>query len=568
MEMAEMIRTARGEAEVDLLITNCLLVNVLSGRVHPASVAIAGGVIVGLDREYRAKKTLDLGGRYLAPGLIDAHVHLESSMVTVPQFASAVVPRGTTTVITDCHEIANVMGLDGVRYMMRSSTGIPLDVFVMLPPCVPATPLETAGAKLEADDLVEMVDDPMVIGLGELMNFPGTIAGAPDVLAKLKVFRGMPVDGHAPGLSGHDLSAYIAAGPDSDHECTTAAEAEEKLQKGMYILAREGTGARNLLDLFPVANADNSRRFCLCTDDRHPQDLLERGHIDSMLRMLVEAGASPVTAVQMATVNSASRFGLAGRGAVAVGYGADMVVFDDLEQFEVTAVIKDGEVVAETGALKRAPGEGPAVSPSFNVSGFSAERLRLPAEGREVRVIGLVPRQIVTETVTAEAPVLDGNAVTDPSADLLKIAVVERHRGTGNVAVSFTRGFGLKSGALASSVAHDSHNVVVVGCSDSDMAAAVERVVNLNGGQVVVAGGEVKAEVALPVAGLMSTGPVEEVAAAVEGLNRAASDLGCVPEDPFMTMSFLALPVIPELKLTDRGLVDVNRFDFVSPFSG
>jgi adenine deaminase len=446
---------------------------------------------------------------------------------------------------------------------MDSSARTPMDVFVMLPSCVPATPLETAGAALEAADLATMLDDPRVIGLGELMNFPGTIACAPDILAKLELFSGRPVDGHAPGLSGKDLSAYIAAGPDSDHECMTATEAEEKLQKGMYVFMREGTGARNLLDLLPAANSDNNRRCCFCTDDRHPADLLERGHIDSMLRMAVTAGVSPLTAVQMATVNTARRFGLAGRGAVAVGYRADMVVFDDLEDLEVSMVFKGGQVAAQGGRLTQAPAETLPTVSSFNVAEFSAGRLRLRASGKTARVIGVVPGQIVTEALSVEAHVEEGNAVADPSVDLLKIAVVERHKGTGNIGVSFVRGFGLRSGALASSVAHDSHNVVVVGCSDDDMAAAVQRVIEMGGGQVVAAQGEVKAELALPIAGLMSPLPVADVAREVEGLNRSAAGLGCILDDPFMTMSFLALPVIPRLKLTDKGLVDVEKFAFV-----
>ncbi len=567
MELGERIKAARGEGEVDLLLVNCLLVDVLSGRVHPASVAVSGGVVVGLDGGYTAKRTIDLGGRYLAPGLIDAHVHLESSMVTVGQFARAVVPRGTTSVVTDCHEIANVMGVEGIRYIMRSAEEAPMDVFVMLPSCVPATPLETSGASLEAGDLAPLMVEPGVIGLGELMNFPGTVAGAPDVLAKLELFKDMPVDGHAPGLSGRDLAAYIAAGPDSDHECTTAQEAEEKLQKGMYILMREGTGARNLLDLLPVANSDNSRRCCLCIDDRHPGDLLERGHIDSMLRMLVKAGVSPMTAIQMATLNTAARFRLRDRGAVGVGYRADLVAFDDLEEFSAFIVVKDGEVVVEGGELKEPPGEGPEAGSSFRVEGFSANSLEVAAAGERVRVIGIVPEQIVTAALTEQVVVDGGKAVADPSVDLLKIAVVERHRGTGNVGVAFVRGFGLQAGALASSVAHDSHNIVVVGAADSDMVAAVERVIQMQGGQAVAAGGGIKAELPLPIAGLMSRLPVGEAASRVEALNSAASELGCVLEDPFMTMSFLALPVIPELKLTDRGLVDVGKFDFVSVFA-
>ncbi len=566
MERERMIRLARGEGEVDLLLTNCLLVNVLSGRVHPASVAVADGFIVGLDGGYSAAETIDLGGMYLAPGLMDAHIHLESAMLTVPEFARTVVPHGTTTVVTDCHEIANVMGLEGIRYMMESAKGAPLNVFVMLPPCVPATPLETSGAVLEAADLAKLKSEPGVIGLGELMNFPGTIGGDPGVMAKLALFEGMPVDGHAPGLSGKDLSAYIAAGPDSDHEATTAPEAEEKLQKGMYVFMRQGTSAMNLLDLLPVANAANSSRCCLCVDDRHPADLIETGHIDSLLKLAVGAGVSPMTAIQMATLNTARRFGLAALGAIAPGYRADMVVFEDLEALEVTKVFKDGRLVASGGALQVEPGEAPALGSSFKVAGFGPDRLRLEGEGM-ARVIGVVPGQIVTESLVVEVPFEGGAAVADPSRDILKIAVVERHKGTGNVGVAFVRGFGLKSGALASSVAHDSHNIVVVGCSDGDMVSAVEKVVEMGGGQVVVSGGKVMAAVALPIGGLMSPLPAAEVAAGAEELDSQAERLGCELNDAFMTMSFLALPVIPSLKLTDRGLVDVNTFDFVSPFA-
>lgn len=552
---------------MDLLITNCRLVDVLAGKVTPASVAVDGGIVVGMDEGYAAKETVDLGGRYLAPGLLDAHVHIESSMLTVPGFASAVIPRGTTGVVTDCHEIANVMGLAGVRYMMESAVSSPMDVFVMLPSCVPATPFETSGAALGAGELAELAGHPLVLGLGELMNFPGAVSGAPDVLAKLELFEGRPVDGHAPGLTGKDLSAYIAAGPDSDHECAGPVEAAEKLRKGMYIFMREGTSARNLLALLPAVNPENSRRFCLCTDDRHPGDLFARGHIDSMLAMLVEAGVPPVTAVQMATINTARRFGLAGRGAVSIGYRADMVAFDDLEEFRAAIVFKAGARVAADGEMLVSPGGGPRVESTFDVSGFGPERLELEAKGDRVRVIGVVPEQVMTDALVRDAVVRDGLAVADPGSDLLKVAVVERHRGTGNVAVSFVKGFGLKAGAIASSVAHDSHNVVAVGSEDGDIATAVRRVVEMGGGHVVSRGGEVREELALPIAGLMSPRPAVEVAAIVERLNSAAADLGCPLEDPFMTMSFLSLPVIPELKITDRGLFDVGRFDFVGRFA-
>lgn len=566
MKLDDRIKRARGNEEVDLLLENCLLVNVLSGRVQKTSVAVAGDTVVGLGGSYRARETMDLGGRYLAPGFMDVHVHLESSMISVPQFAAAVVPKGTLAVCTDCHEIANVMGLDGLRYMVESGAGTPLDIFVMLPPCVPATHLESSGARLEAEDLRTLRGEPWVIGLGEMMNFPGTIAGDPGILDKIMLFPEGPVEGHAPGLTGEDLCAYIAAGPDSEHECTTAAEAEEKLQKGMYIYLREGTGARNLLDLLPVVNDLNRHRCCFCTDDRSPSDLLDRGHMDSILGMAVDAGVSPVGAIQMATLNSFNRLGLTRRGAVSVGYRADMVVLDDLAGMNVSIVFKDGRLVARDGELVAPPGEAPDTGSTFHLKDFSAGRLEIAAAGRVARSIGVVPGQIVTESLSVEVKESGGMAVSDTGRDILKLAVVERHRGTGNVGLAFVRGFGLKNGALASSVAHDSHNIVAVGCSDEEMARAVERVVEMRGGQVVVSGREVVAELALPIAGLMSGLPAGEAASAVEELNRSAEGLGCALTDPFMTMSFLALPVIPELKLTDMGLVDVEKFDFVDLF--
>ena len=566
MEKSERIRYARGGAPADMALDNCMLVNVLSGEVHPASVAVAGGLVVGIEGKYPAEERIDLEGRYLAPGFMDAHVHIESSMVTLPQFAAAVVPRGTTSVFTDCHEIANVLGLAGVEYILNSAATIPMDVYVMLPSCVPATPLETSGAVLEAEDLRALVGSPRVCGLGELMNFPGTIAGDPSILAKLALFPEGPVDGHAPGLSGQDLSAYIAAGPDSEHECTTAREAREKLGKGMYIFLREGTEARNLIDLLPVRNEFNNDRLCLCTDDRHPADLMERGHMDSMLEKAVQAGVPAVSAIQMATINTARRFRLPDRGGVAPGFAADLVVLEDLKSFRPVAVYKDGRRVASDGELAAEPGGEVSVGSTFNVRDFSAARLEVRGSGI-MRVIEVVPGQIVTGSGLAEASVEGGRAVSDPARDLLKIAVVERHRGTGNLGVGFVRGFGLRSGALASSVAHDSHNVVVVGCSDEDMAAAVQALVAMEGGQVVVSGGKVRASLALPIAGLMSPLPLNEVAAGVESLNAVAAELGCSLPDPFMAMSFLALPVIPELKLTDRGLVDVSGFAHVDLFA-
>ncbi len=566
--LAERIRVARGEAPADLVLRGARLVNVFSGEVHPADVAIYAGRIVGLGH-YTAREEIDLQGRFLCPGLIDGHVHLESAMVHPAEFARAVLPHGTTTVIADPHEIANVLGLEGIRYLLEATSGLPLNVYLMAPSCVPASPLETAGAELSAADLEVLLREERILGLAEMMNFPGVVHGVPEVLAKLEVARGRPVDGHAPGLSGRDLCAYIAAGIGSDHECTTLNEALEKLRLGMAVMIREGSTARNLNDLLPLVMPGNASHCFFVSDDRHPADLLERGHMDAILRQAQPHELlPPVTLVQMATLNTARHFRLWDLGAIAPGYRADMVVVDDLETFEVSMVFKDGRPVAQSGALlgEALPEERPIPPSTFHVADLRAERFAVPAGGSRLRVIGLVPGQVVTRALWEEPRVEDGRAVADPERDLLKLAVVERHRGSGRVGLGFVRGFGLKRGALASSVAHDSHNIVVVGCSDGEMAAAAEAVVRMGGGQVAVAGERVLAELPLPIAGLMSDRPLEEVRARLEALNRAARELGCPLDSPLMSLSFLALVVIPELKLSDRGLVDVQRFDFVPLF--
>lgn len=563
--LAERIRVARGEAPADLVLRNARLVNVFSGEVHLADVAVYAGRIVGLSH-YTAREEIDLQGRFLCPGLIDGHVHLESAMVHPAEFARAVLPHGTTTVIADPHEIANVLGLEGIRYLLEATSGLPLNVYLMAPSCVPASPLETAGAELSAADLEVLLREERILGLAEMMNFPGVVQGVPEVLAKLEVARGRLVDGHAPGLSGRDLCAYVAAGIGSDHECTTLNEALEKLRLGMAVMIREGSTAHNLNDLLPLVMPGNASHCFFVSDDRHPADLLERGHIDAILRQAQPHELlPPVTLVQMATLNTARHFRLWDLGGIAPGYRADMVVVNDLETFEVSMVFKDGQPVAQSGALlgEALPEERPIPPSTFHVADLRAERLAVPAGGSRLRVIGLVPGQVVTRSLWEEPRVEDGWAVADPERDLLKLAVVERHRGSGRVGLGFVRGFGLKRGALASSVAHDSHNIVVVGCSDGEMAAAAEAVVRMGGGQVAVAGERVLAELPLPIAGLMSDRPLEEVRARLEALNRAARELGCSLDSPLMSLSFLALVVIPELKLSDRGLVDVQRFDFV-----
>jgi adenine deaminase len=572
--LEECIRVALGEEPADVVLRNARLVNVFSGEVRPADVAIYGGRIVGIG-DYAGREEIDLKGHYLCPGFIDGHVHLESSMVHPAEFARAVVPRGTTTVVADPHEIANVLGVAGVRYMLEATANLPLNVYLMAPSCVPSSPLETAGASLAAVDLEALFQEERILGLAEMMNFPGVLHRVPEVLEKLRVARGRPVDGHAPGLSGKELCAYITAGIGSDHECTSLAEALEKLRLGMAIMIREGSTAHNLDDLLPLIMPGNAAACFFVSDDRHPADLLSRGHMDAILRQAQRQELlPPVTLVQMVTLNPARYFHLQDLGVVAPGYRADLVVLDNLDalraedSFRVGMVFKDGRLVAREGAiLEEALPGGRLIPPAaFHVADFSAERLAVPAQGKRIRVIEVVPGQVVTRAAVEEARVEAGLAVADPERDLLKIAVVERHHGSGNIGLGFVRGFGLKQGAIASSVSHDSHNIVVVGCSDAEMARAVETIVQMRGGQVVVAGTEVLAALALPIAGLMSDRPLGEVHDWVKELNATAQRLGCTLESPLMTMSFLALVVIPELKLSDRGLVDVKVFDFVPLF--
>jgi adenine deaminase len=562
----KLIEVARGDAPADTLLKNARLVNVRSAEIHDADIAIYDGRIAGFG-EYEAGETIDLKGAHVCPGLIDAHMHIESSMVTVPEFARAVVPQGTTTVVTDPHEIANVLGVPGMRYMLDSSDGLPLRVFAMASSCVPATHMETAGATLDASDLQPLFEHPRVIGLAEVMNFPGVFLGAPEVLAKIEAAGDRPVDGHAPGLSGLLLNAYTAAGIGSDHECTQLEEAREKLRRGMHIFMREGTTARNLKELLPLVTPANAAFCSFCTDDRHPEDLLDEGHIDSLVRMAIAEGLDPITAIQMATINTAGYFGLRGLGMLAPGYRADLVVFDDLSDFRARLVFSEGRVVAEDGEYSGArpvppppPGSGVQVK-------WEAVDFGVTAQGDAgVRVIQAIPGQIVTGQSVERPKIEDGRAVQDPERDLLKIAVIERHRATGNLGLGFVRGFGLKRGAIASTVAHDNHNIVVVGASDADMMAAARAVAELGGGQAVVADGQVLAAVPLPIAGLMSDLPLEQVRDRVEAMGKAARQLGGTLPDPLMTMSFLALAVIPELKITDHGLVDVTEFKPVPLF--
>jgi adenine deaminase len=560
------LKAARGEIPADLVLAGAQVACVYSGEWLQTDVAIFDGVIIGMG-DYPGPR-VDISGRYLLPGLIDGHLHLESSMLTPRELAQALLPLGTTTLVADPHEIANVWGTKGLDYILAASEGLPLDLFFMLSSCVPATPLETAGARLEAADLQPYVSHPRVLGLAEVMNFPGVVAGDPGLLEKIALFPHRPVDGHAPLLSGKDLNAYRMAKIGSDHECTQAGEAQEKLRLGMRIMLREGSLAKNLTDLLPVVTPASLRRTMLVTDDCHPEDLLENGHLNHLLRLAVSRGLDPLAAITMATLNPAEYFQLRDRGALSPGLAADLVVVEDLQTFRIDKVLKNGRVVVDGGGLvsglELPP--CPAPPPTMRVKMPGPDSFFPAATGDLVKVIGLIPGQLLTEKRVLPAPVQNGRLATDPARDLLKLAVVERHHGSGNLGLGLVQGFGLQRGALASSVAHDSHNIVVVGVNEMDMLLAVEHLVKLKGGLAVVAGGKVLADLALPIAGLISPEPLKAVAAAYRRLQEAYLKLGGGLPDPFMALSFLALPVIPALKLTDLGLVDVNKFQVVPLF--
>ncbi|HRY43219.1 MAG TPA: adenine deaminase [Thermoanaerobaculia bacterium] len=573
LPLAAFVDAARGSVPADLVFRNARVVNVLTGEIHEETVGVAGDRVLGFGpyRAARPENEIDLKGAFLAPAFWDAHIHVESTMTTPPVFARLAAAHGTAAVVTDPHEIANVRGAEGLEAFLASADGLPVELHVMLPSCVPATHLETAGADLGPADLARFYGRKNVLGLAEMMNVPGFLFGDPNVRAKVEdaASRGLAIDGHSPLLSGLDLNAYVGAGIRTDHECLGREEAAEKVRRGMSIWIREGTAAKNLDDLLPLVNATNSERFAFATDDRHPWDLLTHGHVDHHVRRAIALGLDPVLAFRLASLSAARHYGFRDRGAVAPGYRADLITFESLDDVRPDLVVLGGRRVAQGGKLLvDVPSRGIPEGPSFRVDGFDASRLRLPAEpGARVRVIEVHPGSLATGASTAEAHVVDGAAAADPSRDLAKLAVVERHRGTGNVGVSFARGFGLARGAIASSVAHDSHNVVVAGCDDASMETAVRRAAEIGGGIVVALGAQVLAEVALPVAGLMSNAPMEEVDRAERRANEATRALGTAVDHPFMTLAFLALPVIPELKLTDKGLVDVTRFEHVSVFA-
>jgi adenine deaminase len=560
------LAVARGEQPAELLFKNAKLVNVLSGEIHPANVAVEDGRVVGFG-DYEAKKTIDLKGAYLAPSLIDGHFHVESSMLVAPEFARAVVPHGTGAVVIDPHEYANVLGLDGIRYVLESTKKLAVDFFIMLPSCVPATHLETAGAKLTADDLKLMISDKRIAGVAELMNFPGVFLGAKSELAKIEAGKGKNIDGHAPGLRGKNLNAYVLAGVRSDHESTELDEAREKLRLGMHILLREGSTERNLEHLLPLISPHNAQNCSFATDDKLAGDLVNEGHIDHCVRKSIKLGLPPLTALQIASIYPARHYRLRNFGAIAPRFWADFVVFDDLKNFQVRQVYKKGILVAENGRFLGKPPAKISLPRSTMNMRYSPENFTVKANGaKKIRVIEIVPQQILTRTTIVSPKIENGEIVADTTRDILKLVVVERHRATGNVGVGFVRGLKLKSGAIGSTVAHDAHNVVITGTNDADILFAIQELDRLQGGQIAVVDGKVKAELPLPIAGLVSDRPLKEVMKRIADLNAAAHALGCDLVAPFMTLSFLSLSPIPELKLTDQGLIDATHLQKTTLF--
>ena len=564
-KLAHLISVAKGELPADLILAKAKVVNVFTGEIEPGNVAICGDRIAGVGNYHQAKQVLDLGDRYLAPGLINGHTHLESSMLDVGQYARAVVPRGTLAVVTDLHEIANVCGLDGIRYVLSCARRLPLELFLMAPSCVPATHLETSGASLEPQDIRQVLKWRGCLGLGEVMNFPGVLGGDASVLSKINLARGKVVDGHAPGVTGENLSAYISAGIYSDHESVALDEAREKLRQGMWVMIREGSSEKNLDALLPLVTDKTYGRCLFVVDDRSCSDLLRDGDIDAVVRKAIRRGLDPVRAIQMATINNAEYFRLDRLGAVAPGYLANLIVISDLSSLEIDMVFYRGRLVARDGKPLFPPYQpaNKGLTNTVNIKPFNIEALKLLASGETEPVIKIVPGQIITRKRVEVVKIINGVIMPDIGRDILKLVVVERHKATGNIGLGLVTGFSLKRGALASSIAHDSHNIVAVGTSDEDIFTAVKEIEKLQGGLVVLAGGKVLASLALPIAGLLSDEPLEVVVSKLEKLEQLAQDLGTTLPSPFSTLSFLALPVIPELRLTDLGLVDVNEFRLI-----
>ncbi|MBT9244605.1 adenine deaminase [Gemmobacter fulvus] len=559
-QLSDLIDQGRGLTPADLVLRGGQVFDLISGALIAGDVAICGGVIVGVFDHYEGREVVDVTGKILVPGFIDTHLHIESSLVTPYEFDRCVSPHGVTTAICDPHEIANVCGLEGIGYFLEASARTVMDIRVQLSSCVPSTHMETTGARLEAGDIAPLMDHPRVIGLAEFMNYPGVLMKDPGCMAKLEAFRGRHIDGHAPLLRGRDLNGYIAAGIRTEHEATTADEALEKLRKGMRVLIREGSVSKDLHALAPLLTERHSPYLCLCTDDRNPLDIAEHGHLDYMIRTAIALGCPPLAVYRAASLSAAEAFGLKDRGLIAPGKRADIVVLPDLAECRPEMVFTGGVRVGEAAFAAReiVP---PVARHSVKAARVATQDFRTGGNRVETPVIGILPGKIITEHLTYDIAPEGGDKRPDIARDLVKIAVIERHGVNGNKATGFVKGFGLQRGAIASTVCHDHHNIAVVGADYADMALAANRLGEIEGGFVVVEGGKVLAELALPVAGLMSLEPFEVVRDDLIALRAAAKSLGVVLEEPFLQLAFLALPVIPHLKITDHGMVDVDRFE-------
>jgi adenine deaminase len=572
MNLKELISVARGEMPADVVLKNARIVNTFIGEIEQGDVAVSGDRIAGVGDYDKAKEIIDLQGQFLAPGLINGHTHIESSMLHPVRYAQAVIPRGTLAVVTDLHEIANVCGFRGIKFVTHWARQLPLDMLFMAPSCVPATNLETSGAKISPREVKKILAHPRIIGLGEMMNFPGVVSGDEEVLKKISAAKGKVIDGHAPALAGKDLNAYLSAGILSDHESTTMEEGKEKLRRGMYLMIREGSSEKNLDALLPLVTDNTYKRCFFVVDDRSCSDLLWEGDIDAVVRKAISRGLDPVRAIQMATINTAEYFRLHDRGGIGPGYMANLITITDLAKLEIDTVFYRGKPVAKQGKpLFLPPSVTVELKDTVRIKSPTARSLKIPlprwervGEGEPSDeshpVIEIVPGQIVTRKAMEKVKILDGAVMPDLERDILKLVVVERHKASGKIGVGLVKGFGLKRGALASSVAHDSHNIIAVGTDDFDILKAIEEINRLQGGLVVSANLEILASLPLPIAGLLSPEPLNVVASQHEMVEKTAASLGNLPSAPFAILSFLALPVIPELRLTDLGLVDVAEF--------
>ncbi|MBN4050902.1 MAG: adenine deaminase [Alkaliphilus sp.] len=563
------IDIAAGRKKAGVVLKNCKIVNVFSNKIVEGDIAIDGGKIIGIG-DYEGKKEIDIEGKYVAPGLIDAHVHIESSLVSPCQFARAVVARGTTTVIADPHEIANVCGLSGLGYMLNATSNIPIDVFFMIPSCVPATSYENSGAVLSAKDIELMINHERVLGLGEVMNYPAVINAERDIINKIKIAKthNKIIDGHGPVISGKELNAYMVSGIKTDHECANETEMIDRLERGMYIAIREGTAAKNLEVLIKAVTPENERRCMFCTDDRHPEDIINSGHIDNNVRLAIKCGTDPIAAIRMATLNTAECYKLENLGAIAPGYNADVIVFDSFKDFNIEKVFKHGKLVVEKGKVMfdGTPVNGDKVENTVNFKKIDKSDLEMHLKTGIVNVIRVLPRSLITEKTVRRVD-LDNKGLFKPHKDLdiVKLAVIERHNATGNIGLALVENFQLKNGAIASTVAHDSHNIIVIGDNDGDIMVAINELKRAEGGITLCSQGEVLKTLELPIAGLISKLSMKEVVEILEEmLDLAYNKLNVNREiDPFMTLSFLALPVIPDIKLTDLGLFDVSSFKLI-----